>query len=102
MEKFILLGGVYGTAQQSAVTGQIKKGGKVKYFWSRIFMPYEGLAILYPVIKKHKILIPFCQVARWFGALFKRKRISREVKRVAGTDREQIEKTKKLLNDLGL
>ena len=102
MEKYILLGGVYGTAQQSAVTGQIKKGGKFKYFWSRIFMPYESLVILYPIIKKHKILTPFCQIARWFGALFKRKRISREVKRVAGTEREQIEKTKKLLNDLGL
>ena len=102
MEKFILLGGAYGTAQQGVVAAQVKKGGKIKYFWSRIFMPYESLAILYPVIRKHKILTPFCQVARWFGALFKRKRISREVKRVAGTDREQIEKTKKLLDDLGL
>ena len=101
-EKYILLGGAYGTAQQGAVAGQIKKGGKFKYFWSRIFMPYESLAVLYPVIKKHKILTPFCQVRRWFGALFKSKRIAKEIKNVTASDREQVEKTKKLLSDLGL
>lgn len=101
-EKYILLGGAYGTAKQGAVTGQIKKGGKLRYFWSRIFMPYDSLAILYPIIKKHKIFTPFCQIARWFSALFKRKRIAKEIKYVTGADREQIEKTKILLDKLGL
>ena len=101
-EKYILLGGAYGTVKQGALANQIKKGGKFKYFWSRIFMPYESLAILYPVIKKHKVLIPFCHVARWFGALFKRKRISGEIKNVTGANREQIEKMKKLMLELGL
>ncbi len=101
-EKYILLGGAYGTGKQGAVSKQIKKGGKFRYFWSRIFMPYESLAILYPVIKKHKILTPFCQIARWFGSLFKSKRIAKEIKNVTGADREQIEKTRKLLDDLGL
>lgn len=102
MEKYILLGGAYGTVKQGALAGQAKKGGKLRYFWSRIFLPYESLAILYPVIKKHKALIPFCQIARWIAALFKRKRIAKEIKNVAESDREQIEKTKKLLDDLGL
>lgn len=102
LEKYILLGGVYGTAQQGTVVGQIKKGGKFKYFWSRIFMSYESLSVLYPVIKRHKILTPFCQMARWFSVIFKRKRITREIKRATGTDHEQIEKTKKLLDELGL
>lgn len=101
-EKYILLGGAYGTAKQGTTAGQAKKGGKFKYFWSRIFMPYESLAVLYPVIKNHKILTPFCQVRRWFGALFKGKRIAKEIKNVTAADREQVEKTKKLLNDLGL
>lgn len=101
-ERYILLGGVYGTVKQGAVAKQIKKGGKLKYFWSRVFMPYESLAVLYPVIKKHKILTPFCQIARWFGALFKGKRVRKEIKNVTGANRGDIEKTKKLIEDLGL
>lgn len=101
-EKFILLGGAYGTSGQGAITRQIKKGGKFKYFWSRIFMSYESLAVLYPVIKKHKILTPFCQVARWFGVIFKTKRIRKEIKNVASVDKAQLEATAELLNGLGL
>lgn len=101
-EKYILLGGVYGTTKQSATAEQVKKGGRLKYFWSRLFMPYETLAVLYPVIKKHKILTPVCQVRRWFGALFKSKRIAKEIKNVTASNREDLEKTKKLLSDLGL
>ena len=81
---------------------QVKKGGKVKYFWSRVFLPYESLAILYPIIRKHKVLTPFCQIARWFGAMFKSKRIANEIKAVAVTNDEQITKTKELLKGLGL
>ena len=101
-EKFILLGGAYGTSGQGAITRQVKRGGKFKYFWSRVFMPYENLAILYPVIKKHKILTPFCQVARWFGVIFKTKRIRKEIKKVVSADKAQIEATAQLLGGLGL
>lgn len=101
-ETFILLGGIYGTDKQAAATKQIKKGGKLKYFWSRIFLPYESLAILYPIIKKHKILTPFCQIARWLGAIFKGKRVSKEIKNVASVNKEQSEKTRGLLEGLGL
>ena len=101
-EKFILLGGAYGTAGQGALTKQVKKGGKFKYFWSRIFIPYESLAVLYPIIKKHKILTPFCHIARWFGVIFKTKRIRKEIKKVVASDKAQLEKTAELLDGLGL
>ena len=101
-ELYILLGGVYGTAKQGAVAKQVKKGGKARYFLSRIFLPYESLAVLYPVIKKHKILTPFCQVARWFGALFKGKRIKKEIKNVTSASREQTSQIRELMSALGL
>lgn len=102
VEKHVLLGGAYGTRTQNATAGRVKKGGRFKYFWTRIFMPYKSLTILYPVIKKHKILTPFCQVARWFSVLFKRKRIANEIKRVASTDKSQVEEMKDLFDGLGL
>ena len=102
VEKYVLLGGAYGTLAQRVASKQAKKGGKIKYLWSRIFLPYESLAILYPIIKKHKILTPFCQVARWFKGIFKGKRVAKEIKAVATTGNEQMENTKKLLLSLGL
>lgn len=102
MEKHILLGGTYGTSGRSVAFKSAKKGGKFKYFMSRIFMPYESLAILYPVIKKHKILTPFCQVARWFGVIFKSKRIAKEMKKIAAADKSQIEDISAMLDKLGL
>ena len=101
-EKYILLGGAYGTKKQGNASGQVKSGGKLKYLWSRLFMDYESLSILYPKIKKYKILTPFCQVARWFGAISKANRITNEVKYTVSVSREETEKTEKLLSDLGL
>lgn len=101
-EKYVLLGGAYGTSKQNVASKQVKKGGKFKYFISRIFMPYESLAILYPVVKKFKLLVPFCQIARWFSAIFKGKRLSREVKSVMKTTSEQTEQTEQLIKNLGL
>ena len=101
-EKYILLGGTYGTKKQGAASKQVKKGGKLRYFWSRLFMSYEGLAILYPAIKKHKILTPFCQIARWLSVIFKGKRIKNEIKTVTAVSKEQADNIGSLLNELGL
>ncbi|MBO4983393.1 MAG: nucleotidyltransferase family protein [Clostridia bacterium] len=101
-EKYILLGGAYGNDKNNATSKQIKKGGKLKYFLSRVFMPYDSLAILYPIIKRHKILTPFCQLARWLSVVFKGKKIKKEIKRITSVSQAQVEKTKTLLRDLGL
>lgn len=102
MEKYILLGGVYGTEKQRAQAGQSLKGGKIKYVWSRIFLPYSKLSEIYPVIKRHKILTPFCQIARWLRAIFKNKRASREMRAVKSVSNSEIQRTKELLENLGL
>ena len=101
-EKFILLGGVYGIRKQGVATSKARADGKFQYLIHRIFMPYERLAIIYPVIKKHKALTPFCQIARWFGAIFKRKKVKAELKALADLNAEQIDKIRALLNYLGL
>ena len=101
-EKHILLGGVYGTKKRGAMAAKIKKGGKLGYFKARLFLPYESLAILYPIVKKYKILIPFCHMARLVKSIFKRKKISREIKRVLSIDEEESKSLGALLNSLGL
>lgn len=102
MEKYVLLGGTYGVNGQSAVFKRAKNGGRLRYFFSRLFLPYDNLAVLYPVVKKHKILTPFCQIARWFGVIFKTKRIANEAKRIVAANDNEVRNVASLLESLGL
>lgn len=101
-EKFVLLGGAYGTSGQMLVAQRAKKGSGFKYILSRIFLPYENLAVLYPVVKKHKILVPFCHIARWFSAIFKRKKVKKELEQMSNISKEQEKSTAVLFDRLGL
>jgi hypothetical protein len=67
-------------------------------------MPYGNLKTKYPILKEHKWLTPFYQVRRWGEAVFERKikKGVRELKVNANITKEDSEKTKKLLTQLGL
>lgn len=101
---YVLQGGVYGTVQNSVAVQQVKKGGKIKYIWSRVWMPYDTLKFRYPSLQRHKWLFPFYQVRRWFH-LFSRdkaKQSVRELSMNSNTSKEEQEETLKLLTKLGL
>lgn len=104
MEEYLLSGGVYGSKKNTVVVSQVKRGGKLKYMFSRIWMPFEQLKAKYPSLEKHKWLAPFYQIRRWFGVIFrgKLKRSVNELK-VSGeiTDTESA-KIKNILEELEL
>lgn len=81
IESFVLKGGMYGTQENRIMVNQNKQGGKIKYFLSRIFIPYDTLKYKYTVLRKHKVLLPFMWVVRWFSLFSpqKRKRTHREL-----------------------
>lgn len=66
MQAFLLHGGAYGSTDNRVALQQKKQGGKFGYLWSRIFATREKLERYYPVLKKHRWLLPFMQVRRWF------------------------------------
>lgn len=70
LEAYILKGNSYGSLENLASFRQAQSGGKFKYYVNRIFMPYRELKAYYPILKKHKWLMPFCQLARWLRILF--------------------------------
>lgn len=74
MEKFIFDGGCFGSKETKMLSQQQKSGGKKKYILSRIFVPYNELKNQYPIIEKHKILTPICEICRVFSLLFGKKR----------------------------
>ncbi|MBO5286906.1 MAG: nucleotidyltransferase family protein [Clostridia bacterium] len=102
MEKYILLGGVYGTKENVTATGQAKKG-KTGNLFSKIFVSYEALVGQFPVLKKWKILTPVFQIVRWFKVLFSKgiKKTAKEVK-ASTAHLERTEEIKEMLKELEL
>lgn len=72
MECFILNSGAHGTPRHR-VENRLKTDGgrfyKLKYFWRRFRGDKEMMQTTYPVLKRHKILYPFCWLHRAFRVL---------------------------------
>ena len=101
MEKFVILGGTYGSRSQSISHSKAGNENKATYLRKRLFMSYDSLSMLYPIIKKYKILTPFYQIKRWFGMIFKKEKISNELKRISKNS-EEINEIREMLCNLEL
>lgn len=104
MQSYILFGGVYGTLDNRVAVQQNKKGGKIRYAFSRIFIPYDTIKFHYPILLKHRWLTPIMEVRRWFKLLFQGKVKSslHELNVNRTMSQEQISGTADLLQKLGL
>lgn len=104
MEDYILRGGVYGNAENRVIIQQQKKGGRIKYALSKIFIPYEVIKFHYPVLQKHRWLTPVMEVRRWGKLIFcgHLKRTAKELKYNADISEAEANNTRKFLEDIGL
>ena len=104
LESYILGGGVYGTMENKVGMSQAKREGKLRYALHRIFLPRRQLAIAYPKVEKHGILLPYYQVKRWFRILFggSRKNAVRELKYSSSLTEETRIRLTSLYSGLGL
>lgn len=104
LEKYILCGGVYGTATNAAKVKAASGIGKVRSFFNLMFLPKENLEVLFPDLKKYPILYPFYQIKRWFRYFDKNKRNKvkhlTEQRNMVTTG--ETNETAVLLNQLGL
>lgn len=69
-ERFILDGGVYGNSDNAIAIEEQKKGGRLGYVLSKIFLSYRELKAQYPILEKRRWLMPFMQVRRWCRLIF--------------------------------
>ncbi len=104
MEGYLLGGGTYGSVQNQVVVQQARRGGKGKYFFARIWMPYEQLKAQYPNLEKRRWLTPIYQIRRWFRLIFggRMKNSVRELKRAGATDKQAQAQAERMLMELGL
>lgn len=104
LELYILNSGTYGSMENRIAIIHEAQGGTRGYIVRRIFLPYPMLAGMYPIIKKHKWLTPFCEVLRWFKLLSKgmmRKAI-KEVQISKSTSKEKTNEMQRFMTDIGL
>ena len=104
LERFTLDGGVYGNLEGNVAVQQTKQGSKLKYAISKILVPYQILKYQYPILQKHKWLMPVYQVVRWCRLLFCGG-IRRSVKTLRTStlaSPEMINSTEELIDYLGL
>ena len=104
MERYILCGGVYGTMDNRVAVQQIRRGGKLRYAMSRIWLPYDKLKSHYPSLEGKRVLIPLYEVRRWGKLLFcgGTKRGIRELKLNSSKTKAEQLRTNEMLSHLGL
>ena len=104
MEEYIITGGVYGSAKNTASVRTAKGKGRVALFLGLLFYPNEILKKEHPVLNKHPWLIPFYQVKRWFRVLNKdkRKKVADIYKAAGSATDESAASVDNLLKQLNL
>ncbi len=104
MSDYIFDAGIYGTFENQVAASLAHNGTKFKNLAERIFMPYNKLKVIYPIIKKYPILTPWFEVQRWFRILFKDRMKHQLVimKHNANITEEKQEKVTTLMENLGL
>ena len=103
-QNYLLCGGVYGNKENRVQVQQTKKGGRLRYACSRIFLPYDTLKFHYPILEKHRWLTPICEVRRWGKLIFRggAKRSLNELSLNAKVGKKEAEETAAFLAEIGL
>ncbi|MGM9681684.1 MAG: nucleotidyltransferase family protein [Eubacteriales bacterium] len=103
-QQFILDGGVHGSKKNASAVAQLRSGGKRNYMISRVFLPYEDLKYQYPVLQKHRWLLPACEIRRWYSLFIgKKSEYGRSALRtVRNVSEKEIRNASWLLEQLGL
>jgi hypothetical protein len=86
VQDYLLEAGVYGAKRNRELADTVKSGSKVKRVMRYIFLPYDNMVIVYPILKKAKILLPFFHVWRWITRLFRIGKAAKKTQEILGQD----------------
>lgn len=103
--RFIISGGTYGTSRNGSIIGvAVNEKSKRKYLLRLAFPDGKFMSDVYPVLKKHKILLPFCYVHRVFSKLFgkERDRVKDRIKEINASSEGKVLEIGALVSDLGI
>lgn len=77
---------------------------KNEKFFSRVFLPYETMAQIYPALRKHPRRLPYYELYRWCRLLFRgsARSVWAELRENQKVKAEEIRTAESLLKDLEL
>ena len=103
LEQYVLNCYLFGNQERGARI-QTQKKGSARYILERIFMPYDQIKLLYPVLEGHPWLLPAMWVRRWTKVADRdsRKRFEGQVKSSVASDKNDQQELKDLLEYLGI
>ena len=87
METYIFNGGVYGSLENQIAMNQVATGSKFKSLLAKIFLKYDIIKFQYPLLKKHKWLLPFFEFKRWCKLVFLKEHRKRSLNHVSVNQR---------------
>lgn len=109
---FIFESGAYGSKKSRMIADGVKtakttnrsaKASRFKRIADMIFLPYSGMCIKYPVVKKVPILLPVFWVVRWVNVLlFKRSNLDKLNNSVKNMTADSIDSFSEALDYVGL
>lgn len=103
--EYIITGGTYGSIENRVTVGQSQREkNALQILFRRIFLSRDSLARMYPMVRKHLILYPFCQIHRWIKVLRvnKIKSMSNELEKAQNVGEKVLDATREMLEELGL
>lgn len=104
----IFKNGIFGTRKNYLIATAVKSNESpdnagMQRIIKLFFLPYSGMCIKYPILKKHPILLPFYWTKRWLTALFfRRKKGVAHLKEFSEMSGEEIRATKLSYEFVGL
>lgn len=107
---WIFKNGLWGTSKSRTMAAAVRtskstsvKSIGFKYMIGQVFPRIEGMQLRYPVLKKHKYLLPFMWIARWLDLLlFKRNRVRNKIKQIELTNEKSVSAYQEELQYVGL
>ncbi len=75
MLDYFISSGVFGTLMHRVEKQIAKKGGRRRYFLSKLTLPYDVMLRCYPNLEKCPLLYPFCWIHRLVRAFFVRREL---------------------------
>ncbi len=95
MTHYILSGSTYGShdgndrrmVRKYMENGKSIQGAKRSYFFRMVFLPRSEMQLMYPMLRKAPVMLPFCWCARWFTILLRKpKNVKKRIRQVKNID----------------
>ncbi len=104
MQDFIIEAGSFGSYKTRLISNSQRSGGKLKFIFSRIFVPSAYLKGDYPILEKYPVLTPWCGICRLFSLLFGKKKIFKDkyIENLNNVEEASADSMGNFFRDLGL